>query len=399
MNRTDIRSGDGNRTTGNILVVDDNLDNLGLLSRILTEKGYKVRPAPSGSLALKSVRSILPDIVLLDIKMPKMDGYEVCRRLKADERTRDVPILFISALAEVTDKIKGFNVGGVDYITKPFQYEEVLARVGTHLALRRIQSQLERQNKRLHQEIEQRKRAEDHVHTLTHELIKAQENERRKISYELHERIAQDLSCLIITCDALFDNQPHVPRELQQKIEAFSKTLKSTIEAIRDLSYDLRPPDLDLLGLAQTVSYYCRDFSKKTGLIVDFTSTGIEDIKLDFDTEINLYRLIQEGLTNIKKHADADHVTIRLVAAFPDIILRIEDNGKGFDVQNRLATLTKEKRMGIRGMVQRAKLLQGEMKIQSKPMRGTKISIRLPYKDNNSGSKENHNDNRRPFPF
>jgi signal transduction histidine kinase len=399
MNRTDIRSGDGNRTTGNILVVDDNLENLRLLSTILTEKGYKVRPAPSGSLALKSVRSILPDIVLLDIKMPKMDGYEVCRRLKADERTRDVPILFISALAEVTDKIKGFNVGGVDYITKPFQYEEVLARVGTHLALRRIQSQLERQNKRLHQEIEQRKRAEDHVHTLTHELIKAQENERRKISYELHERIAQDLSCLIITCDALFDNQPHVPRELQQKIEAFSKTLKSTIEAIRDLSYDLRPPDLDLLGLAQTVSYYCRDFSKKTGLIVDFTSTGIEDIKLDFDTEINLYRLIQEGLTNIKKHADADHVTIRLVAAFPDIILRIEDNGKGFDVQNRLATLTKEKRMGIRGMVQRAKLLQGEMKIQSKPMRGTKISIRLPYKDNNSGSKENHNDNRRPFPF
>jgi signal transduction histidine kinase len=399
MNRTDIRSGDGNRTTGNILVVDDNLDNLGLLSRILTEKGYKVRPAPSGSLALKSVRSILPDIVLLDIKMPEMDGYEVCRRLKADERTRDVPVLFISALAEVTDKIKGFNVGGVDYITKPFQYEEVLARVGTHLALRRIQSQLERQNKRLHQEIEQRKRAEDHVHTLTHELIKAQENERRKISYELHERIAQDLSCLIITCDALFDNQPHVPRELQQKIEAFSKTLKSTIEAIRDLSYDLRPPDLDLLGLAQTVSYYCRDFSKKTGLIVDFTSTGIEDIKLDFDTEINLYRLIQEGLTNIKKHADADHVTIRLVAAFPDIILRIEDNGKGFDVQNRLATLTKEKRMGIRGMVQRAKLLQGEMKIQSKPMQGTKISIRLPYKDNNSGPKENHNDNRRPFPF
>lgn len=399
MNRTDIRSGDGNRTTGNILVVDDNLDNLGLLSRILTEKGYKVRPAPSGSLALKSVRSILPDIVLLDIKMPEMDGYEVCRRLKADERTRDVPVLFISALAEVTDKIKGFNVGGVDYITKPFQYEEVLARVGTHLALRRIQSQLERQNKRLHQEIEQRKRAEDHVHILTHELIKAQENERRKISYELHERIAQDLSCLIITCDALFDNQPHVPRELQQKIEAFSKTLKSTIEAIRDLSYDLRPPDLDLLGLAQTVSYYCRDFSKKTGLIVDFTSTGIEDIKLDFDTEINLYRLIQEGLTNIKKHAHADHVTIRLVAAFPDIILRIEDNGKGFDVQNRLATLTKEKRMGIRGMVQRAKLLQGEMKIQSKPMRGTKISIRLPYKDNNSGSKENHNDNRRPFPF
>lgn len=395
MNRTDIRSGDGNRTTENILVVDDNLENLRLLSTILTEKGYKVRPAPSGSLALKSVRSILPDIVLLDIKMPKMNGYEVCRRLKADERTRDVPVLFISVMAEVTDKIKGFNVGGVDYISKPFQHEEVLARVGTHLALRRIQSQLERQNKRLHQEIEQRKRAEDHVHTLTHELIKAQENERRKISYELHERIAQDLSCLIITCDALFDNQPQVPRELQKKIEAFSKTFKSTIEAIRDLSYDLRPPDLDLLGLAKTVSYNCRDFSKKTGLIVDFTSTGIEDIKLDFDTEINLYRLIQEGLFNIKKHADASHVKVTLVAAFPNIILRIEDDGKGFDVKERMASALNEKRIGLRSMMQRAKLLHGEIEIQSKPMQGTKICIRLPYKDNNSGSKKNHIDSRR----
>jgi signal transduction histidine kinase len=92
-------------------------------------------------------------------------------------------------------------------------------------------------------------------------------------------------------------------------------------------------------------------------------------------------------------------VTIKLVAAFPDIILRIEDNGKGFNVQKRMATLTKEKRMGIHSMVQRAKLLHGEMEIQSKPMQGTKISIRLPYKDNSSGSKENNIDNRRPSSF
>jgi signal transduction histidine kinase len=112
----------------------------------------------------------------------------------------------------------------------------------------------------------------------------------------------------------------------------------------------------------------------------------MKDLNLDFDTEINLYRLIQEGLTNIKKHADAEHVTVRLVAAFPNIILRIEDNGKGFDVQKRMATLTKEKQMGIRSMEQRAKLLQGEMEIQSKPMQGTKIFITLPYKDQKSGS-------------
>ena len=113
---------------------------------------------------------------------------------------------------------------------------------------------------------------------------------------------------------------------------------------------------------------------------------GIKDFKHDFDIEINLYRLIQEGLVNIKKHADARNVTVKLVAAFPNIILRIEDNGIGFDMQKRMATLTKEKRMGIRSMEQRAKLLQGEMEIQSRPMEGTKISIKFPYMEKKIGS-------------
>ena len=157
--RTDI----GRMTKGDILVVDDNPSNLRLLAGMLSEKGYKVRPAPSGSLALKSVQSTLPELVLLDIKMPDMDGYEVCRRLKADERTRDVPVLFISAMAEVADKIKGFNIGAVDYITKPFQHEEVLARVETHVSLARM-------HKRLQQEVMERKGTQDLVKQANDEL-------------------------------------------------------------------------------------------------------------------------------------------------------------------------------------------------------------------------------------
>ena len=165
-----------------------------------------------------------------------------------------------------------------------------------------------------------------------------------------------------------------------------SRTLQESIKAVRDLSYDLRPPVLDEMGLVQTLFQYCHDFSENDGINVDFHSAGMKDLKLDFDTEINLYRLIQESLTNIKKHANADHVTIRLVASFPNIILRIEDNGRGFDVQKRLATITKEKRMGIRSMEQRAKLLQSEMELQSRPMQGTKISIKLPYNEKKSDS-------------
>ncbi len=127
----------------NILVVDDTPENLRLLMGILVEQGYRVRPVSSGSRALATIRSELPDLVLLDIKIPDMSGYEVCEQLKADERTCDIPVIFLSALNEVVDKLKGFEVGGVDYITKPFQPEEVLARVETHLTLQKYRDDLE----------------------------------------------------------------------------------------------------------------------------------------------------------------------------------------------------------------------------------------------------------------
>jgi signal transduction histidine kinase len=149
---------------------------------------------------------------------------------------------------------------------------------------------------------------------------------------------------------------------------------------------------LDQLGLVQTVYQYCEDFSEKYGLNVDFFSAGMDDLKLDFDTEINIYRLIQEGLNNIKKHADASRVTIRLVASFPNIILRIEDDGKGFDVEGRLLRASKEKRMGIGSMVERASLLNGNLRIQSRLMEGTKILVEIPYGEKKNDSKEKHID-------
>ncbi len=156
---------------GTILIVDDTPANLDLLSKMLEEKGYSVRPTTSGKFALKSVEISPPDLILLDIKMPEMDGYEVCRHLKGKQQTADIPVIFISALDESEDKIKAFQAGGVDYVTKPFQTEEVLARIHTHLTLRHMQQDLERlvrdrtsellhSNEELHREIEERKRIE-----------------------------------------------------------------------------------------------------------------------------------------------------------------------------------------------------------------------------------------------
>lgn len=111
----------------NVLVVDDTPANLQLLANMLKERGYKTRPVPSGILALQAAQSDPPDVILLDINMPEMNGYEVCERLKADEQLKEIPVIFISALNEILDKVRAFSVGGVDYITKPFQIDEVQA--------------------------------------------------------------------------------------------------------------------------------------------------------------------------------------------------------------------------------------------------------------------------------
>jgi len=130
---------------GNILIVDDKPANLRLLSDMLTEEGHKVRSVVSGQMALTAARAAPPDLILLDISMPGMDGYHVCAALKDDEELADIPVIFISALDETQGKVKAFEAGGVDYITKPFHIEEVLARVETHLALRSLQCELERE--------------------------------------------------------------------------------------------------------------------------------------------------------------------------------------------------------------------------------------------------------------
>jgi two-component system sensor histidine kinase/response regulator len=143
--RSKIMTGQSDSHKGNIIIIDDTLPNLRILATILTANGYLVRGISSGAMALAAAASEPPDVILLDIMMPEMDGYEVCRQLKANEQTREIPVIFMSALDEIMDKVKAFSVGGVDYITKPFQMEEVLARVETHIALQALQKKLEHQ--------------------------------------------------------------------------------------------------------------------------------------------------------------------------------------------------------------------------------------------------------------
>jgi diguanylate cyclase (GGDEF)-like protein len=136
-------------SNANILIVDDVEDNVEILEDLLTFDGHNVQSVRSGEAALKRVRESRPDLILLDILMPGMDGFEVCTRLKADESTRDIPVVFVTSMGDIEYKVKGFKVGGVDYINKPFHHAEILVRVNTHITMLRLRRHLEEQNAEL----------------------------------------------------------------------------------------------------------------------------------------------------------------------------------------------------------------------------------------------------------
>jgi len=200
-----------------ILIVDDLPDNLRVLSTTLARQGYGVRCAKSGSMALMGIETFLPDLILLDIRMPEMDGYEVCRRIKANPKTQDIAVIFLSALDDVPDKVKAFQVGGADYITKPFETEEVLARVKHQLLIRRLQWQLMEQNQQLLQEI----------------------CDRQQVEMALRQEIAERILTEVALQDAkeLAEAASHVKSEFLSRV-----------------SHELRTPLNAILGFTQLIA-------------------------------------------------------------------------------------------------------------------------------------------------
>lgn len=228
------------------------------------------------------------------------------------------------------------------------------------------------------QDITERKQIEERVRGLSQQLLRSQEEERRRISRELHDVIGQNLSALKIGMEGPLMKQLAGSPEIQKKVTELSQILQETIDGVRDMARALRPTGLEQRGLINALLQYCEEFSANNRLQVDFLTAGVDEASLAYDIWIALYRLIQEGLNNIRKHAGATRAVIRLVSSFPDIILRIEDNGQGFDVKKRLAAATEEKRMGLSSMEERVTLLQGTMEIESRLGQGTRVLIKIP---------------------
>ncbi len=236
---------------GNILVVDDTPNNLRLLSEMLTEQGYKVRQAINGQMALSTVQRNPPDLILLDINMPGMNGYQVCEQLKTDCQTREIPIIFISALDDVLDKVKAFKIGGCDYITKPFQVEEVIARVENQLSIRRLSLQLQDKIEKL-QESEQLQREkasqlEEALHELKYTQTQLIQSEKMSglgriaagISHEINNPISF-ISGNVTYADKYFQS---LIRLLGTYQKIYPETQPEIQEIIDDIEFDFLQKD------------------------------------------------------------------------------------------------------------------------------------------------------------
>lgn len=225
------------------------------------------------------------------------------------------------------------------------------------------------------------KNAERTVQLLTRDLLRKQEIERKDIALKLHDNIAQELASLKISCDSIMNDQYNAPAQRKNRIANFSKVLQGSISSVRNMAYELQPPNLSQLGLNHTIYRFCKDFSEQNSILVQFHSAGIENLKLNFETSINIFRLVQEALTNVKKYAGTTDVTVKIVAAFPNIIIRIDDSGNGFDIEKHINSLIEENKTGIQNMKERVEMLGGNFQIKSEINRGTKIHAEIPISE------------------
>ena len=370
----------------NILIVDDMPINLRIVVDYLEEYGFGIRIARSGESAIKRAQYDRPDLILLDVLMPGIDGFETCERLKADPTTHDIPVIFMTALTNPADKVRGFEVGAVDYVTKPLGQEEVLARITTHLRLRELALSLQEQTRQLEARTQVEKarlfqavgQQREQLLALTHKLTDVQETERKQLARELHDELGQMLTAISM-------NLAYIEKELdidsntavKQRLRETGELVDQTLDQIRELSLNLRPPMLDDLGLIPTVRWYTQRYADRSNIHVQFELPELEE-RLNPNVETALYRVLQEALTNVARHAKATHVLLRIRRTPTEVIGYVEDDGIGFDVAATMDFENNQVGAGLLGMRERITLLGGTLTISSEPNEGTQIYFTVP---------------------
>jgi len=386
-----------NSIQGMIMIVDDNPQNLHVLEKLLTENAYNVRPALSGTAALNAMKSILPDLILLDVRMPDPDGYEVCRRIRADENLRKIPVIFISAMDAVEDKIKGFEAGGLDYITKPFQKEEVLARVRTHLTLKKAEDVLKRSNEELETLVRQR----------TAELVKAKERAelankaRTEFLSNMSHEIRTPLNAIIGFTNLLDEMiQDKKQKDILAIIASAGNSLLLIMNDILDLArietgrMYLHYGRVNLCNVFSQIEkiFAARAAEKKLNMTFSVSPKITENILMDevrlrqclFNIVGNAVKFTANGYIRVSADTvvsaqDSEKYDLRICVEDSGIGIPMESHKKIFDpFQQHDGGITRKfggTGIGLTIAKRMAEMMNGEISLQSEPGKGSTFTI------------------------
>ena len=344
-----------------ILIVDDSDATRETLLSILDGQGYTLITADNGSTAIKQADDIRPDLILLDIMMPGMDGFEVCRRIRSMPQIAEVPIIILTALDDPGSLVQGIEAGADDFLSKPVNRHELRARVRTIVRLNRY-----------HTLMEQR----EALRVMADRMITMQEQERQRISRELHDDLGQALTIHMLDIRNLQEDFSLPAPELFGRLQALYQQSYDISIKIRRLAQDLRPPVLDALGLVDSMQAFCVEITRRSDIPVHFSADPPLTLLSDAYS-LALYRVLQEALNNVVKHSHASQAWVDLTLENGTITLTVQDNGRGFNEEENSQT----KGIGLAGLRERLTIAGGNFKISSSPKRGTILMAQLPLLD------------------
>ncbi len=382
-----------------ILVVDDNPTNLDVLFEVLAETDFEVSFVTDGETCLELANSDHPDLILLDIMMPGLDGFEVCLRLKSNATTTDIPVIFMTARAETSDKVKGFNLGAVDYITKPIQSEEVLARINSHLTIQRLQKDLRLKNEALHASLAREKQLNQELQASLEREQELNHLKSRFISIASHE-IRSPLGLIGITTNMLtryFHRMPEEKRNehlkaIEHEVERMADILNNVLVLTKAeaANFQFHPACINVNTFCQSIVEKFNTMSATTHPIT-FSTTG-EHIEMSVDPKL-LEPILSNLLSNAIKYSPAGgSIRFELIQQNEEVLFQIHDEGIGIskeDQQHLFEAFYRGENvneiqgsgLGLLIVKQFVELHDGTISVESKAGKGTTFTVKLPFRD------------------
>jgi signal transduction histidine kinase len=339
-----------------ILIIDDNATNIRVLIETLKARGFETITARHGAMGIRRAQFSQPNLILLDIKMPEMDGYEVCERLKADEKTRHIPVIFISALSETFDKVKAFSVGGVDYVTKPFQEEEVLVRVKTHLVLQTQKKQLQTQAEEFRQTNEQLQTQAEELRQANEQLVQLNQEKNEFLGIAAHD-LKNPLSAIFTLVHMIKKSIEAEEFASKVTVVEFAHLINVSAEhtfniitnlleinAIESGKIQFKLEKNDILEILREIVFEYTQKAKRKNITVHFTPTSSEYIAY---MDINMVRQILDNLVSnaVKYSPFGKNVSIHIFTKKATICCEIQDEGPGLSHEEQAKLFKKFSRL------------------------------------------------------